>query len=409
LDKARASCARPTLIGRALVLSAGTASLGLALLLAPRADLGPTSAAASPTPGSRPTATAAFKAGDCALCHSVPDVDPAPHTTSCTGCHVWIRDVAASPAKRAKALELFPHWERYEHSVATYLEVPSLDAAMARLDPAWVRRWLADPHDLRPNLPETMPRLGLDGAQLDAIADAFAAARAAVPATPAPDRSRIGRGETVFTTAGCVACHTFGGRHTLARVPLAPDLAVARDRMSPDHLAAWIADPRAVSSAATMPPSALSADDVLAVRDYLLLADPKAEAPSAATRLPPPVDRPVRWAEVEERVFGRICQHCHMNPDLNDGRAGPGNAGGFGFAATGIDLQTLNGVRAAADRIPASLARRRAEIARDHVGPGQRPATLKRPAQPGMPLGLPALSDHDTALVLAWIAQGMPE
>jgi hypothetical protein len=112
---------------------------------------------------------------------------------------------------------------------------------------------------------------------------------------------------------------------------------------------------------------------------------------------------------VEERVFGRICQHCHMNPELNQGRAGPGNAGGFGFAATGIDLQTREGVMAAAERIPASLERRRREAHRDHVGPGQRPAALTRPEKPGMPLGLPPLSDEDTALVLGWIAQGMPE
>ncbi len=380
--------------------------VGLALA----AGIGGSSAApAVAAPQAAVDPVAAFVAGDCNLCHAVPGVEPAPRTTSCTGCHVWIRQVAASPAKRAKALEVFPQWERYERNVATYLEVPSLDAAMARLDPAWVRGFLADPHDLRPHLPETMPRTALTAPQIEAIVAAFAAARAVVPETPPPDAARLAQGEALFTAKGCAACHTFGGRHVGARVPLAPDLAHARARLSPDHLAAWIRDPRAVSSAATMPALPLADDEVLALRDYVLLADPRARAASPLGSLPPPATTPVTWAMVEERVFGRICQHCHMNPALNQGRAGPGNAGGFGFAATGIDLQTREGVMAVADRIPASLARRRAEAHRDHVPAGTSPAALVRPDRPGMPLGLPPLSDEDTALVLGWIAQGMPE
>ena len=43
------------------------------------------------------------------------------------------------------------------------------------------------------------------------------------------------------------------------------------------------------------------------------------------------------------------------------------------------------------------------------VRPGERPATLTRPEKPGMPLGLPPLEDEEIALVMAWIAQGLPE
>ena len=96
------------------------------------------------------------------------------------------------------------------------------------------------------------------------------------------------------------------------------------------------------------------------------------------------------------------------NPAQNQGRAGPGNAGGFGWAATGIELQTYEGVVAAADRIPDALLRRRAEAARDVVAAGHAPAGVERPARPGMPLGLPPLPDEDISLVLGWIAQGMP-
>ena len=77
--------------------------------------------------------------------------------------HVWIKDVSNNPAKREKALAVFPLWERYEKNVASYMEVPSLDAAMARLEPEWVEAYLKDPHDLRPNLPPNLlPNLPLN-------------------------------------------------------------------------------------------------------------------------------------------------------------------------------------------------------------------------------------------------------
>ena len=212
----------------------------------------------------------------------------------------------------------------------------------------------------------------------------------------------------MFAERGCGACHSFGARAALAAVPGAPDLAHARSRMTPDMLAAWIADPRSVSAEATMPAPGLSAEEVLAVRDFVLLADAAAPAQPAVAEAVATVSRPVAWAEVEERVFGRICVHCHMDPAQNQGRAGPGNAGGFGWAATGIELQTYAGVVAAADRIPAALLRRRAEAARDVVAPGHAPGGVVRDEKPGMPLGLPPLSDDDLALVLGWIEQGMP-
>ena len=186
------------------------------------------------------------------------------------------------------------------------------------------------------------------------------------------------------------------------------DLAVTRERMHPDMVAAWIRDPRQVSAEASMPGLGLPEAEVLALRDYLLLAAPDAPPAPAWAELPAPVRRPVAWAEVEAEVFGKICAHCHMDPALSQGRRGPGNAGGFGWPETGIVLQTYEGVVAVADRIPDSLRRRRQEAARDCVSPGFAPASVERPERPGMPLGLPPLSDAQTALVLGWIAQGMP-
>lgn len=349
-----------------------------------------------------------WAAGGCALCHEVPGQAPAARQDSCADCHAWIRAVAASPAAREKAMAVFPLWERYERTTQSYLAVPSLAAAMARLDPAWVDGYLQDPHDLRPAMPEGMPRFSLTDAQRAALVAAFAQARAPVAASPAPDPARLPEGARLFTARGCVTCHSMGPRPALAPVPTAPDLAVTRRRMDPDTTWAWIADPGAVSTAATMPSLALPPGEVTALRDYVLLADVSAPPQPEHAALPAPVDRPVTWAEVEAEVFGRICVHCHMDPAQNGGRRGPGNAGGFGWAETGVELQTWEGVVAVADRIPAALLRRRQEAARDVVAPGFAPAEGDRPSRPGMPLGLPPLTDEQTALVLAWIAQGTP-
>lgn len=359
-----------------------------------------------------PEALAAFQRGNCNLCHAVPGIDPPPREESCTGCHVWIRSTSRDPRKREAAMGIFPLWERYERTVVSYMEVPSLDAAMARLDPEWVTTWLADPHDVRPNLPEGMPRLGLSSAEIAAIGQAFAARRAPVEVTPKPSKKNVEAGRAKMVTLGCTACHGFGSALPASPgVAQAPDLAHTRNRMGPDHIVAWIENPRALSPSASMPSFGVTRDDAIALRDFLVLAEPEGRAPAAAGPPPAATTQPVTWATVDERVFGKICAHCHMDPSnpSNLERRGPGNAGGFGWPETGIHLQSRDGVAAVADRIGPALLRRRDEAARDTVRPGETPAHLTRPAKPGMPLGLPPLSDEDISLVLGWIEQGMPE
>lgn len=363
---------------------------------------------AAPADPLSPTA-AAFVAGDCARCHDVhvAGVPAASRLDSCRDCHVWIRDVSADPAKRAKAAAVFPLWPRYEKNIASYLQTPDLDAAMARLEPTWVASYLRDPLDTRPHLAESMPRFSLSDEQIALITAEFGRHRKSVPVTPPPDAGRVAEGGAIFAQRGCAGCHAFGAL-SAGGLPQSPDLAHARDRMSPDVAVAWILAPQSFAPGATMPALGLTEAEAVAVRDYLWLADPSWK-PAAALG-PPPVatTAPVSWTQVEERVTGRICQHCHMKPELNQGRAGPGNAGGFGFAATGIELQTYEGVCAAKDRIPDALMRRRVEAHRDVVSPGEQPAQVARPERPGMPMGLPPLSDEDISLVLGWIAQGCP-
>jgi hypothetical protein len=379
---------------------------GAALLLAGLAASAP-AAAVPPPPG--PAVAADLAAGGCTLCHTHPALPPAPRTEGCASCHAWVRAVAADPARRAKAAAAFPHWDRYEASVASYLAVPDLAVAGDRLESAWIANWLADPHDLRPGLPEGMPRVALPGDARARIAAWLTQGRPAVPGTPPPTRAGAEAGAVLARVRGCLGCHPAGGLSPGNPASGAPDLAFTRSRMDPDRAVAWIQDPRAVSPGATMPALGLTPGEATAIRDWLWAGIPAAPPAPALGPLPAPAAEPVLWATVEERVFGRICVHCHMSPARNEGRAGPGNAGGFGWAPTGIALQTPAEVAAVAARIPGALARRRQEAPRDHVPPGHAPVALSRPARPGMPLGLPPLSDADHALVLGWIAQGCRE
>ena len=334
-------------------------SLPWALLAACAAQ---TSAALPPTPTSPPVPLAdALAEGDCVLCHQVPGVVQATRVESCQSCHAWIQSVAADPARRGVALESFPLWPRYEETVHSYEQVPNLQAAMARLEPSWIAGYLNNPHDLRPHLDETMPRMDLSDGELEAIERWFAAARAPEPESPEPTAENLAAGEVLFSERGCTACHALGGRFT-AGIPLAPDLAYTRERMSPGLIAAWIQDPKSVSEHATMPAMGVSWEEAVQLRDFILLADLQQTVVLGVSTLPDPAEEGVSWEQVNDRVFGRICAHCHMKPDWNEGRAGPGNDGGFGWQATGIEMQSCESVASLSGRIPDTLQRRNQEL-----------------------------------------------
>jgi hypothetical protein len=111
-----------------------------------------------------------------------------------------------------------------------------------------------------------------------------------------------------------------------------------------------------------------------------------------------------------------VCWHCHSAPHLARGDGGPGNTGGFGFAARGLDLSSYEGLASGSlgddgqrrsvfaplpngtPRLLAHLLARASEE-RDPNAVG---------AVRGMPLGLPALPATDIQLIETWIAQGRP-
>jgi cytochrome c2 len=353
---------------------------------------------------------ALFERLECGRCHAREGarVEAA---ADCAGCHRAIRD--GSFAREGVTPELAA---RFRANVRHYVEIPSLDHVDGFLDRAWIAGYLRAPHDLRPRLDETMPALPLGEADARDLAAYLAPSPVAASEAPPSDEASIERGRSHFDRLGCAGCHARGGRAaTDVDAPaLAPDLAHVRDRVLEGALLAFLLDPAAMRPGTAMP--RLVRDPAVARELAAFLVHAPIEpgpVASAVARLPP-LDRPVTFDEVEERVLRRSCWHCHADESLVYGDGGPGNTGGFGFAPREVDLSSYPHVQAGAldrDGARASLFREvdgeplllRVLVARQDEERGVVSDHVR-----GMPLGLPSLSAEQIQLVESWIAQGRP-
>lgn len=382
--------------------------------------LGPAMASAQDEVGRQ-----AFARYGCANCHEVELSAPAGRQ-SCVGCHQRVVGARRSGLGRA------PHVEHFVH-------VPALQSAARRLRADYLVAYLQDPHDVRPRLEETMPRLPVTEEDARSIVAFLRSSAGEVEVSPSltPTPANVTRGEEVFRAAGCAVCHEFGNRDFgfelppealggLARPALeAPNLRFVRERMDPDVALAWLLDPASVDPDTLMPKPGLSPEDALALRDFLYLGDPGQPAvlPSLPSSEAPSTPSRVRYADVRP-VFQSSCIHCHAH---TDGRA----ASAFGFEPSSLDLSSAAGVRAGVLLPDGSrrsilepdetgtaplirrLLRRHEEAARDVVAPRadpMLPALRARPeAASGMPLGLPPIGRDDLRLLASWVAAGAPD
>ncbi len=325
------------------------------------------------------------------------------------GCHreILAGRFAAPPAALRR-------WQQHLQSLRV---TPSL-AGAGRLRRDWLARFLLAPHDVRPHLPASMPRLPLGPAAAEALARHLVAREA--PDDTFAD-SDISRGRVLFGQLGCASCHAFSGARTPApnarapvteAVALAPDLRHARTRLQSGLIVALLADPRASMPGTAMPPVVLPPADLRALAAFVLRTPLEAASPRPPPRRLPILRRRVRFAEVSAKVFRRTCWHCHAEPDLARGDGGPGFSGGFGYPARGLDLSSHEGVLSGAldesgerqsvfrprpDGTPELLARL-VDRWREEAG--------EPPGAPAMPLGFPALTPAEIQLVETWIAQG---
>lgn len=399
---------------------------------------------------------AVMQAAECTRCHAVTGtggadrgLPPMPRAQNCVTCHQWILATKGDAEAIARQHETFPDWDRYLETIVHFRRLPDLGTLTRRVDPAFVRRFLDRPFDLRPHLDESMIPLRLSPADKDAVvayltalngADAVAAG-AAKPEAPV-EPARVDAGRQRFLAAGCPTCHVLGPKPLVPgfgpdfframgdAAALAPDLRFARERIPRAVLVRFIVDPASVDPQTAMPRLGVTPAQAEQIADFVLHAPlDDGPAPVAALTEATPLARAVTWDEVFEEVLGQICVHCHMNPASNDGDGGAGNTGGLGYAGLSLDLETYAGVKRGLLRegrrvsiltppkpgepplLLQALLRRHAEAARDHRPPysGYRAdARGPDPARPGMPLGLPPLPPEKVRMIAAWLAQGAP-
>ena len=236
----------------------------------------------------------------------------------CTACHTAPEGVAAALQPR---------------------EAPDLSQAGARLHPAWMRKFLAGPHALRPGTP--MPDL-LAGSPperrattIEALVQYLAGRGGTFPGEAAEvTPSAVERGRRLYHTVGCIACHP-------ARDPAEefnPELAVYRqafrvpggedeedeeaegepapawtppepipldDLPGKTHLealTAFLLDPRSVRPSGRMPAFPLSESEARDLAAWLL-ADERALAAAGEALRPG-----VAWELFEDRFEGPVAE-----------------------------------------------------------------------------------------------------
>jgi cytochrome c2 len=360
----------------------------------------------------------------CSRCHHVPTEPVQPMMKRCVGCH---RAIAKGQFRAPK--DVLREWQERMHSLPA---APSLGVAAYLYEPEWVVGYLLRPHDLRPHLEASMPRLKLSETQARDIATYLGELGGAVMETGKeeprlPEPGLVDEGERLYEEKQCDRCHLFGGREpegldaSSVAVALAPDLRWARERVRPARLVTWIQEPPKRISGVRMPHFPMTTEEARALASFVLYAPVgPLEAVTVPERLPL-LDRPVGYAEVEERVFRKICWHCHAQPDLARGDGGPGMSGGFGFAPRHLDLSTYESINSGyldADgeltslfaktddgtpRLVAVLLARQHEVATQYDDSQPEQGALR-----GMPLGFPPMSPEDIQLVESWVAQGRP-
>jgi len=199
---------------------------------------------------------------------------------------------------------------------------PSLRRIGAKLDPAWLVRWVKNPHEFRPRT--RMPNFMFDDTQAVQIAayllaDSREPSAAWLQAHPPPPAGGgadlVAKGKELVDAIGCRGCHALAPDEVAGQVgankDIAPNLAGIAEKTGPQWLYHWIRNPRRYSDVARMPSLRLSDDEARAITAYLAtLGKPRPGPADLTARLADPAN--VADGERLVRKYG--CPGCHDIP-----------------------------------------------------------------------------------------------
>jgi mono/diheme cytochrome c family protein len=138
---------------------------------------------------------------------------------------------------------------------------PPLTAQGLKTQPSWLFGFLKAPFRMRPLPKVRMPTFGFDDAEANTLVRMFSAMDGARwPFTYYGDVGPVNAaeqriGKALFEAAGCQQCHVVGalGDGPLPPEVKAPNLLMGQERLRPEWLSLWLADPGALQKNTAMP------------------------------------------------------------------------------------------------------------------------------------------------------------
>jgi hypothetical protein len=175
---------------------------------------------------------------------------------NCMGCHQFI------PGQRTALMGMQQYQDQQEQLP------PKLLTEGARVDPEWLRRFLANPalsaadtnrNGVRPYLQVRMPTFSFSDGELRKLVRFFQAlSQQPLPYIPeqvptlTAKETDMARSLFSSTAAPCLKCHATGDpQHD--RIATAPNFLLAKERLKPDWVERWMIDPQAISPGTSMP------------------------------------------------------------------------------------------------------------------------------------------------------------
>lgn len=167
---------------------------------------------------------------------------------------------------------------------------PVLTPEGAKVQSDWLFKFLREPYAIRPWLNVRMPTFSLTAPEITAINQYFMAFNGVI----APfhyvkvedlDPESVRRGKELFDQLQCMSCHVLSAEALAKKgaASLAPNLALAHERLRPDWIVDWLTDPQRIDPGTNMPSFFYSEGERLyddadaqieALRDYLLTLKP---------------------------------------------------------------------------------------------------------------------------------------